>query len=220
MRDGDGLPANALMLYGLQDAALQRNFIEESGAPETQKRIEHLKLNALLGFVRGRPRAAAGSSSTTSATARSRAVICDTCLSPPITFDGTTAAQESAFVFLSYRSAVRVGYLVDVLLGKSDERIVPLRPRQDQHLWNWRRSWAGANGRAFTASSSRCICSPPTAANMGGLKITEKGHAFLKNKETLHLRKFIGRPQGLRLPSGQNAASARRARRTSGSSPR
>jgi len=46
----DGLSANALMLYGMQDSAMQRNFIEESGAPDNQKRIEHQKLNALLGL--------------------------------------------------------------------------------------------------------------------------------------------------------------------------
>jgi len=46
----DGIVANALMLYGMQDSAMQRNFIEESGAPDNQKRIEHQKLNALLGL--------------------------------------------------------------------------------------------------------------------------------------------------------------------------
>ena len=39
----DGLPSNALMIYGAQDAAMQRSFIEESNAPPAQKRIEHQK---------------------------------------------------------------------------------------------------------------------------------------------------------------------------------
>ena len=46
----DGLPANALMIYGMNDAVLQRRYIEDSDAPDAQKRIEHHKLNALLGL--------------------------------------------------------------------------------------------------------------------------------------------------------------------------
>ena len=36
----DGLPSSAWMSYGLSDVAAQRNFIEESNAPDNQKRIE------------------------------------------------------------------------------------------------------------------------------------------------------------------------------------
>ena len=46
----DGLPSNAYMIYGMDDAAMQRNWIENSEAPDIQKRIEHQKLNALLGL--------------------------------------------------------------------------------------------------------------------------------------------------------------------------
>ena len=47
----DGLPAEVLMLYGAEDMALRRRFIEESEAPEARKRMEHRKLDALLGFA-------------------------------------------------------------------------------------------------------------------------------------------------------------------------
>jgi len=49
----DGLPADALLLYGIQDAGMLRNFIDESDAPDVQKRIEHQKLNMLLGVCGG-----------------------------------------------------------------------------------------------------------------------------------------------------------------------
>ena len=46
----DGLPSNAYMIYGMDDAAKQRQWIESSDAPPEQKRIQHQKLGALLGL--------------------------------------------------------------------------------------------------------------------------------------------------------------------------
>jgi ATP-dependent DNA helicase RecQ len=46
----DGLPSNAFMIYGMEDAAMQRQWIEASDAPTEQKRIQHQKLGALLGL--------------------------------------------------------------------------------------------------------------------------------------------------------------------------
>jgi len=187
----DGLPADALMLYGLQDAALQRNFIEESGAPEGQKRIEHLKLNALLGLCEA-------------ASCRRRVILdyfgdisepcgnCDTCDIPPITFDGTVAAQKA--LSCSYRTGQRfgVGYLIDVLLGKSDERI--------ERFGHDKISTFGI-GSEYAKNEWQSIFRQLVALHLltvdgseyGGLKITPRGHAFLKEKETLHLRKFTGK---------------------------
>ena len=189
----DGLPANALMLYGMQDAGLQRNFIDDSGAPDSQKRIEHQKLNALLGLCEV-------------ASCR-RAVIlqyfgdtaepcnnCDTCRFPPATFDGTIAAQKA--LSCSYRTKQRfgVGYLIDVLLGKSDERI--------QRFGHDKISTFGI-GSEYAKSEWQSIFRQlvarhlltPDSTEYGGLKITPQGHAFLKQKETIRLRKFVGKPK-------------------------
>jgi ATP-dependent DNA helicase RecQ len=187
----DGLPANALMLYGLQDAALQRNFIEESDAPESQKRIEHQKLNALLGLCEA-------------ASCRRKIILeyfgdtakpcgnCDTCLSPPVTFDGTVAAQKA--LSCSYRTGQRfgVGYLIDVLLGKSDERMV--------RFGHDKISTFGI-GAEYGKNEWQSIFRQLVALHLltvdgsdyGGLKITPRGHAFLKEKENLRLRKFTGK---------------------------
>ena len=190
----DGLPANAVMLYGMQDAAMQRNFIEESGAPDAQKRIEHQKLNALLGLCEA-------------AACRRKIILeyfgdasepcgnCDTCLNPPVTFDGTVAAQKA--LSCSYRTGQRfgVGHLIKVLLGEDDERIR-----------NWRHDQTSTFGIGGEHSKSewQSIFRQLVALNLltvdnsefGGLKITPQGQAFLKNKETLHLRKFTGKPKG------------------------
>jgi ATP-dependent DNA helicase RecQ len=183
----DGLPAEALMLYGVQDAVMQRNFIEESGAPDAQKRIEHQKLNALLGLCE-------------TAGCRRKIMLeyfgddaeacgnCDTCLSPPVTFDGTVAAQKA--LSCCYRTGQRFGvaYLIGVLLGETaDERIA--RSGHDQL------STFGI-GTEHTKSDWQGIFRQLIALHLltaegsdhGGLRITARGNAFLREKDTLQLR--------------------------------
>jgi ATP-dependent DNA helicase RecQ len=191
----DGLPANALMLYGLQDAALQRNFIEESTAPDKQKRIEHQKLNALLGLCEA-------------ASCRRKIVLeyfgetsvpchnCDTCLAPPVTFDGTIAAQKA--LSCSYRTGQRfgVGYLIDVLLGKSDERMV--RFGHDKiSTFGIGAEYAKGEWQSIFRQLVALHLLTVDGSEFGGLKMTPQGHAFLKQKATLQLRKFTGKSKVL-----------------------
>ncbi|TMJ35161.1 MAG: DNA helicase RecQ, partial [Alphaproteobacteria bacterium] len=118
----DGLPAEALMLYGAQDMALRRRFIEESESPDACKQLERRKLDALLGFAE-------------SSRCRRQVLLryfgddcgpcgnCDVCLDPPKTFDGSIAAQK--LLSCIYRTGERFGqaHVVSVLLGEPDERI-------------------------------------------------------------------------------------------------
>ena len=118
----DGLPANAWMAYGMQDAGRVRQMVESGGASERQKMVEHQKLNALLGFCE---------------TARCRRQVlleylgdtiepcgnCDTCLEPVETYDGTEVAQKALSVV--YRTDQMFGavHLIDVLLGADTDKI-------------------------------------------------------------------------------------------------
>ena len=185
----DGLPANAVMLYGMQDAAMQRNFIEESGAPDAQKRIENQKLNALLGLCEA-------------AACRRKIILeyfgdtcepcgnCDTCLNPPITFDGTIAAQKA--LSCSYRTGQRfgVGHLIKVLLGEDDERIRSWRHDQISTF-----GIGGEHSKSEWQSVFRQLVAlnllTVDGSNFGSVKLTHEGHHFLKTKATLRLRTFV-----------------------------
>ncbi len=121
----DGLPATAWMVYGLQDAHFQREMIDRSELPEAQKRIEHTRVMTLLGFcetTQCRRSVLLGYFSDPQATGM-RCGNCDNCLFPPQTYDGLVVAQKA--LSCVYRTGQRfgVGYLVDVLRGKDDERI-------------------------------------------------------------------------------------------------
>ncbi len=121
-RDGD--PAETWMTFSMRDVTLQRRFIEESPAPEEQKRIQRAKLDALLALVE---------------TTRCRRQVlleyfdetlsepcgnCDNCLAPPATEDMTVAAQKA--LSNVYRTGERFGaaHLVDVLLGRETEKVI------------------------------------------------------------------------------------------------
>ncbi|PCJ95218.1 MAG: DNA helicase RecQ [Zetaproteobacteria bacterium] len=182
----DGLPSMAWMVYGLQDLVLQRQMIESSQSNEEQKRIERQKLSAFLGFCE-------------TATCRRQVLLryfddhceacnnCDTCLNPPKTFDATIAVQKA--ISCVYRTEQRfgTGYIIDVLLGKDNERI--------QNFGHHTLSTYGI-GTEHTQKEWQSLIRQIVARNFlyvdmdahGGLKITEQGMDFLKNEENIQLR--------------------------------
>jgi ATP-dependent DNA helicase RecQ len=125
----DGLQAETLLLYGMQDVVLRRRMIEDRDAPEEVKRVENAKLEALLGVCE-------------TAGCRRQAILahfgellnepcgnCDTCREPVESWDGTVAAQKALSAMLRTGQRFGVAHLVDVLLGAETEKIV----RQDHH---------------------------------------------------------------------------------------
>jgi ATP-dependent DNA helicase RecQ len=186
----DGLPANAFMIYGLQDAAMQRSFIETSGAADMQKRIEHQKLNALLGLceaARCRRQIVLEYFGDTHAVGKPCGN-CDTCLNPPESFDGTVPAQKA--LSCVYRTGQRFGvsYIIDVLHGRDEARIKQFGHDQQSTF---------GIGKDITKSEWQSIFRQLVAANLlatdaqghGGLVITPQGQAFLREKQAISFRK-------------------------------
>jgi ATP-dependent DNA helicase RecQ len=118
----DGLPAEALLLFGTQDVATARYHLEQS-QNENQKRIESHKLNAMVGFAQ-------------SLTCRRRVLLgylgenlqkdcgnCDICLEPPERFDATEAARKVLSCVYRVGQSFGIKHVVDVLRGAENERI-------------------------------------------------------------------------------------------------
>ena len=118
----DGLPALAVMTWGLGDVAQQRQFIN-SGESEARRQVEHHKLSALLGYCE---------------TARCRRQVllqyfgetlalpcgnCDSCLEPVTTWDGTIATQKALSAVRRTGERYGQSYLIDLLLGQTNERM-------------------------------------------------------------------------------------------------
>ena len=182
----DGLPSNALMLYGLRDVALQRSFIDDGDAPDLQKRIEHQKLNALLGLCE-------------TASCRRQVLLdyfgsmaapcgnCDVCLNPPETFDGTIAAQKA--ISAAYRTGQRFGvqYLINILTGKTDQRI-EANGHDTLSVFNVGNELSANEWQGIFRQLVAMNLLTVDIANHGGIKITDSGFAFLKEKRSLQLR--------------------------------
>jgi ATP-dependent DNA helicase RecQ len=123
----DGLPATAVMLYGLSDFALLRRLIDSGETDDPRRRVEHRKLDALAGFCE-------------TAACRRQVLLgyfgenlgapcgnCDTCLEPVDTWDGTVAAQKALSAV--WRTGQRFGraHVTDVLLGERTEKVTRYR---------------------------------------------------------------------------------------------
>ncbi|MCX7169334.1 MAG: DNA helicase RecQ, partial [Proteobacteria bacterium] len=119
----DGEPAEAWMTYGLNDVVIHRLRIDESTAPDEQKRIERQKLDAMLAYCE-----AAGCRRSVLLNyfgeAREACGNCDTCQTPPELWDGTVAAQK--FMSACLRTGQRFGavHLIDILRGTATEKVL------------------------------------------------------------------------------------------------
>ena len=186
----DGLPADAWMMYGLQDVITLRQMQASSESDEAHKRIEHHKLDAMLGFCE-------------LTSCRRQALLhyfddelaqpcgnCDTCLQPPETWDASVAAQKALSCVHRTGQRFGVNYVVDVLLGKVDDRIKRLGHDQlstfgigselDQNEWR----------HLFRQLISRGLLSVDMEAH-GSLRLTEISRTVLRGEQSLHLRKFV-----------------------------
>jgi ATP-dependent DNA helicase RecQ len=119
----DGEPAEAWLAYGLGDAVLLQRMIEQSESGEERKRLERSKLDTLIGYCestgcRRQTLLAYFGESHAGACGH-----CDNCQSPPLSWDGTVAAQKA--LSCVYRSGQRFGaaHVIDVLRGADTQKV-------------------------------------------------------------------------------------------------
>jgi ATP-dependent DNA helicase RecQ len=122
----DGLPSTAWLAYGLQDVVQQRRMIDEGEGDRAHKQRMGQHLDAMLALcetVSCRRQQLLGYFGQQSEPCGN----CDTCLSPPESWDGTVPAQKllSTVVRLQRERNQRfgAGQLIDILLGKETDRV-------------------------------------------------------------------------------------------------
>ena len=122
----DGLAATAWLAYGLADVVQQRKLIDTSEGGEAHRRRLSRHLDAMLALcetVQCRRAQLLGYFGERSAACGN----CDTCLSPPQSWDGTVAAQKvlSAVFRLQRERHQRfgAGHVIDILLGRQTAKI-------------------------------------------------------------------------------------------------
>jgi ATP-dependent DNA helicase RecQ len=185
----DGLPADAWLAYGMQDVINLRMINQQNEAEESHKILQHNKLEAMLGLCE-------------QVACRRQTLLayfdeqldepcghCDNCLLPPTTWNATEAARMA--LSCVYRTGQRFGanYVIDILLGKTDERIE--RNRHDQistwgigtHLSNnqWRSVFRQLLAFAYLQADNDTY---------GGLRLTQRARPLLRGDENLYLREI------------------------------
>ena len=185
----DGLPADTLTLYGLDDIRLRRSQIEESNAAEDQKRIERQRLNALVALCEA-PRCRRQTLLAYFGESSSPCGHCDLCEEGVTSFDGTIEAQKllSAIV----RTGERFGteHLVNLLVGDST-------PAIQQHGHDGLKTFGV--GRDRNKPAWRSLLRQIYAAGLVGLDlseygrwtITSEGVAVLKGEARIQLRSDV-----------------------------
>ncbi|MBB4682840.1 DNA helicase RecQ [Amycolatopsis jiangsuensis] len=126
----DGLPSTAWLAYGLQDVVQQRKMIDNSEGGEAHRRQQAAHLNAMLALCetvscrRARILAYFGQSAQPCGN-------CDTCLTPPESWDGTVPAQKLLSTVVRLRNERRqqfgAGQIIDILLGKTTPKVTQFR---------------------------------------------------------------------------------------------
>lgn len=186
----DGLPANAWMTYGMGDVVSMRKMLESGDASEERKRLERLKLDALLGFCE-------------STACRHQTILryfgeehpgncseCDNCITPVDTWDATQAAKMA--LSCVYRTGQRfgTGHLIDVLTGKSTTQIERF---QHKSLSTY------GIGKALNSAQWNSVYRQLIAAGLlesdieaySGLRLTDAARPVLKGEQEVWLRRDI-----------------------------
>lgn len=184
----DGLQANAWMVYGMGDVVSMRQMLDSGEASEERKRLERLKLDALLGYCE-------------STACRHQSILryfgeshpgacgqCDNCLHPVETWQATQVAQMA--LSCVYRTGQRfgVGHLIDVLTGKVTAQVERFNHDKVSTFGIGKTlnqtQWSGVYRQLIAAGLLEA-----DMAAYGGLKLTEAARPVLKGEQEVWLRR-------------------------------
>ena len=184
----DGLAANAWMVYGLQDVTKLRQMLGQSQGTEQYKRVEQIKLNAMLGFCEISTCRRHALLAYFDEPSREQCGNCDTCLVPVETWEGSDAAQKALSVIYRTDQRFGVGHLVDVLLGQETDKIIQFNHHQLPLF---------GIGTELTAKEWQSVFRQLVAGGhaiadadrFGGLVLTEKCRPLLRGAQSIQFRK-------------------------------
>jgi ATP-dependent DNA helicase RecQ len=184
----DGASANAWMAYGLQDVVQQRRMIDESEANEIFKRVQSVKLDAMLSLCEtlncrrmqlldyfGQASSPCGN--------------CDTCLMPPTSFDGSVAAQKILSTVYRVDQRFAAGHVIDVLRGIDTDRVKQWRHDQ-LSTYGVGSDKSEAEWRALLRQMIALGLVAVDYENYSSLKLTEESRAVLRGETKIQLRQY------------------------------
>ena len=201
----DGLPADTLTLYGLDDMSLRRRQIDEKALSDEQSRIEHRRLEALIALCET-PGCKRQALLAYFGEAREPCSGCTACAHGSVIANATVAAQKMLSAVVRTGERFGAGHLIDVLRGEATETIRKLGHDQirtfgvgrehDQRSWRTILRQLFGQGAVAQASDEH-----------GGFCLTEKGADILRGKAEVALYADPA-PRPSRSPRRRNEAAA------------
>jgi ATP-dependent DNA helicase RecQ len=182
----DGLPADTMLLYGLDDIRMRRVFIEQEESAPERKRREHKRLDALIAYCEApecRRRMLLRYFGDESAPCGN----CDVCLDPVETLDGIKEARLVLEAVMRTGQKFGAAHIVNVLRGTKNEKTASFhheglngfgagadRPQGE---------WQGVI-RQMVAAGLLDI----DIAGFGGLRTTPAGQALMRGEGSFRYR--------------------------------
>ncbi|WCH97597.1 DNA helicase RecQ [Streptomyces moderatus] len=211
----DGLPSTAWMAYGLNDVIQQRKLINSGEGDEAFRRRAASHLDAMLALCetaqcrRGQLLAYFGQDAGAVGCGN-----CDTCVTPPETWDGTVAAQKvlSTVVRLQRERGQKFGavQIVDILLGRRTAKVIQFDHDQlsvfgiGEDLGEG--EWRGVV-RQLLAQGLLAV-----EGEYGTLVLTEASGSVLRREREVPLRKEPKKLAASRSGSGSGARGEKKAK--------
>ncbi len=119
----DGLPANAWMVYGLQDVIKLSQMLETTEAHESYKKVARGKLDSMLSICETTKCRRHFLLQYFEEDSSLKCDNCDTCLHPGETWDGRVDAQKVLSTIYRTGQKFGAGYIVDVLRGSKNAKV-------------------------------------------------------------------------------------------------
>ena len=205
----DGAPATAWLAYGLADVVQQRRMIDSSEGDAAHRRRLAAHLDAMLALCetvecrRTQLLSYFGQDSTACGN-------CDTCITPPHTWDGTVPAQKllSTVVRLfQRRQRYGAGHLIDILLGNETARVTQLG-HQDLSTFGIGTDLSEAQWRGVARQLLAQGLLAVGGDGYGTLELTEAAGPVLRGERKVALRTEAEKAARARTPKKSKAAGA------------
>ena len=184
----DGQPAEAWMIYGLQDVVRLQQMVQASDGSEQFKRSERHKLDAMLGLCEVTSCRRSVLLRYFADQAPSQCGNCDNCQLPPETWDATEVAQK--LLSCVYRTGQRFGavHIMHVLRGIETEKVLQ---HQHQQLSTF------GIGSSIQESQWRSVIRQLVVRGLlrveldsyNALQLTDSCRPILQGEQALYLRK-------------------------------
>ncbi len=188
----DGLPADTLTLYGMNDMQLRRLQIEQGESSDERKRIERQRLGALLALAEA-PRCRRQTLLAYFGEASQPCGNCDLCIEGVERFDATIEAQKAMSAIVRTGERFGMEHLIAILRGDRTENV--LRYEHDKlPTFGVGTEHKVAAWRSVFRQLSAIGLIHQDLVEHGRWWVTDEGWRVLKGEQRIELRRDLAAP--------------------------